>query len=275
MFQPQHAANAQSSGAAVQPNLAQQQAQAASGLSSYAQRAAMPAKPHPQASQALQQQQQQQVNHAGMQPQQPPSVPASIPGTLSDQQQHPTQQQQQQQQLVQQQQQQQLQQQKQQKLQQAQQQQQAATKQPGYATGISSIPPNVAPSSNLLNSYTSSHSDPASAAVHPSSTHALPGHLQPGSMQQQQQLTAGQNQAGQIPGWPLQAALQQAGGPHGHQQTVGQSMNDWQTAAMDAERARQMSASVPVGPAGEPLIKGPAVHCPILQRNECCSLLFH
>ena len=244
VFQPQLAPIAQTRVAAPQPSMPQQQGPAGGGLSSYAQMAAAsvkaPSQPnhaaqhahHQQQQQHAQQLQQQQVllqqaNQPGMPPQQ--ALPSMQLAVGNQQQQTLAQQQQEQQQR------------------QHQQQQPLVSRQPAYATGVSSLPPNMLPSSNLLDSHTSSHSDPAaSSAV----TH---GQSDAGLAYQQAQA------AGQVPkGWPLQAALQhtdtsplvQQQQGQQQQQALGQDLDVWQAAAVEAQRARQMSASVPFRPAG-------------------------
>lgn len=238
MYQPQIGRSGQAT--AVQPLqhiASQQQAPPASSLSSYAQLAAASAKAlsnpthasHPQ--QHPQQEPQPQhlmplPPHADMQPHLPP-VSTHPPAEYSSQQQ--------------------------------QQQRPAASRQPAYATGISSLPPHMAPSSTLLSSH-ASQPPPASAPTHidqvyapmqlPSGTAFLPGSTPPGSMQQQQQQMMGQHHERQVGSWPLQSGLQQGGAPLPQQQAVGQGVPTWQATAADAERTQQRPASVPAGAVG-------------------------
>ena len=243
VYQPQHGRGGQSPAMhPLQHTAAEQQAQA-SGLSSYAPMPAASVKPssnaihasHPQQPPQQQPHQELQPQHlmpqpsdSHMQPQYP-SVSTHAPAFQSTQQQQP-----------------------------------AASRQPGYATGISSLPPHMPPSSTLLSSHASHplpahpHPDAVNAPMQQPSRPAFPGSMPPGLMQhqqqQQQQQMMGQHQGGQASSWPLQAGLQPGGTslpPQQQQQAVGQGLAARQATAEDVERMQQRPASVPANPLGE------------------------
>ena len=213
-----------------QPTAAEQQAQA-SGLSSYAQRAAASVKANSNTIHASRPQQQPQQHpqqelqpkhltpqssHTDMHSQHfPVSTHASV-------------------------------------IQSSQQQQQpAASRQPGYATNDPSVPPQMPPSSTLLSSHAShplhAHPHHVYAPMQLPSVAALPGSTPPGLTQQQQQMLGQQRgeQAGS------QAGLQQGGGPlPPQQQAVGQGLAARQATAVQMERMQQRPASVPANSLG-------------------------
>ena len=238
MYQPQHGRSGQTSATPPLQHSAAEQQAPASGRSSYVQMAAASVKANSNSMHASHpQQQSQQGPQRELQPQhlipqpshtdmQPQYLTASTHAPVS---------------------------------QASQQQQPAASWQPAYATGISSLPPQMPPSTTLLGSHASqslpahAHPDPAYAPMQQSSSAALPGSTPPGSMQQQlqqHQQMLGQHHGGQASSWPSQAGLQQAGGSfppqqQQQQQVVGQSLAAQQANAVDVERMQQRPASVP------------------------------
>lgn len=215
VYQPQHGRGGQTSAThPLQHTAAEQQAQA-SGLSSYAAAASVKVhsntihashpQQHPQQQELQPQHPIPQPSHSDMQPQYLP-VSTHAAGVQSSQQQQP-----------------------------------AASRQPGYATGISSLPPHMPPSSTLLSSHPS---HPFPAHVHPDPVNA--------PMQQQQQQQMGQHHGGQVSSWPLPTELQQDGTPlpPQQQQAVGQGLAARQATAVDVQRMQHRPASVPANASG-------------------------